>query len=412
MELCVNMSNEPIQPDWSTFNYDSDVGFISAAMESRFFDFSFLDDDEQDANGHDAEEHTTFTGSSVEDQEVNVIVSSGTTNADDHTSSTSSYSTSCGGCTATTSMRSSILTEPQEHSPTCRCMQLSPFSVSSTLPVSSSSSMMSDFRWPHPHSTPSQWSESNDDYAWCLEAASRVMISVEVHGKLLMRLRDQQQKPRRRYNKKYPTASHPIQPPHGWMSHQQIVQQVPKLLRILVKTSTRYIDQHGLPSRSDGNGNRTFHQTPEQHLRNSVITPLQFMGVLQHVSGVRTMPCHYSNNYYYSIDSTWLSNTLHPKLGYNPSTGNIVLQLVEQRLLYLLDNSPIGKNGRYCTNEIGHIYELTFHEPLLFKPLGYSTFKDLINDLPLLDRVHDNSTCGPNGIQWYIQRSSIEPRYN
>ena len=414
------MINEQRIPDWNSFNHDTadfDDDIIFAEMESRIFDFRFLDDDDDDDDDHNVSEDCSCA---AEDHEVSAIA-----NADDYTSTTSSCGPSCC-CTGTTSMESSqqsiftersddttftgILEEQQQHSPDCRCMQLSPFSMSSSLPISSTSVLNydtmphfigSDPRWTHPNSMPSQLNEKiNEDYSWCIEAASRVMISVEVHGKLLMRLREQQQvkvqpqKSRRSYSKKQQTNPHPL-PPKGWMTYQQLIQQVPKLQRILGKTSMRFIDQKGILRSCSGN-------TPH----NSTITPLQVMYVLQRVNGVRIMPCPGSNDcFYYSIDWTWLSSTLDPKLGYNPSSGNIVLQLVQQRLLRLLDDSP---TGRYCTNEIGHIYEVTFHEPLLFKPLGYGTFKALINELPSLERIHDNCTFGPNGIQWYIRRATIK----
>ena len=480
MYLCVNTTNEWGRPDDDSMHNDVTGGITLDAMESRFFDFSFLDDDDDE---NDAIEQST---GSTHDHDFNksVKVSCCTTSIDDSTNgtrtstSTSISSTSSDSCcsrsccdTGTTSQGnsnsqpSSIFTErfgdettfmptQPQHSPTCRCTQSSPFSISSTssssipIPIVSNHSWMvnmddvpsqssvSDCQWTHPSRQPSitttipslfhsndktkslhDWNETNDEFSWCKEAAARVMISVEAYGKLLMRLRDEQpqqqrpQKPRRRYGKhNHHTRSQPV-PPKGWMTHQQIMQQVPKFQRILLKSSNRHVRLQGTLSQQQSSGqnyNHPCHTTPEPCTRNNRITPQQIMNVLQHVRGVRTMTCPYSHNFYYSLDGTWLLYTLNPELGYNPTTGNIVLQLVEQRLLYLLDHSPKEKRGRYGTNEIGPIYEMTFHEPFLFKPLGFHTFKELINVLPSLRRVYDDTQFGLNGIQWYMERASTE----
>jgi hypothetical protein len=445
-------------PDWKSSHPDitidnaNGMNMFKTSIESPVFDFSFLNDDDDD-DEHKKHRETPDASSkkeiiSAEDHEVTVIASSYCTGtADDLTSA----STSSCGCTGTTSMGSteqSHFTEPSEddttiplHSPNCRCMQLSPFSVSSSSPIFSSTYEMNHEAMPStivvesgdpynhsnvvplPSSTPLPptllhlRASSDDDASWCKEAAKRVMTSVEVYGKLLMRLRDyqqQQQQPQsksshRRFHKPYQAnfkKNTSVSAPKGCMTHQQIIQQVPKLQRILVKTLTRCMEKQGMEQGIPTVDRKSL----EQSLRSSMITPLHIMNVLQHVNGVQITPCHNnSNNYYYSIDMTWLSQLLDPKLGYNPWSGNIVLQLVEQRLLHLLDQCPKEKTncgGRYCTNEISHIYELTFHEPLLYKPLGYNTFKDLIQAIPSLERVYDNDNCGPNGIRWFIQRVS------
>jgi OST-HTH/LOTUS domain len=175
---------------------------------------------------------------------------------------------------------------------------------------------------------------------------------------------------------------------------------IPKLHRILTKTSL-YRAGQGLNGIAVPDHLNSQQRTQQQILQSHGITPMHIKNVLQHVSGVRTMTSDASTEAYYSLDDGWLMSYLNPKYGYNPNRGNLVLQLVERRLLQLLDTSP---SGRYSTSEVITLYATSFREQLLFKPLGYDNFKGLIQDIPSLSRVYDNETIGPNGNQWFIQR--------
>jgi hypothetical protein len=70
--------------------------------------------------------------------------------------------------------------------------------------------------------------DTDHDFSWCEEAASRIMISVEVYGKLLQKLRDgnRPKPPPKRYNfnrhsnKSTDTSTQR----QGWMTHFQILQ--------------------------------------------------------------------------------------------------------------------------------------------------------------------------------------------
>ncbi len=364
MELCMVQNNQWGLSDWIVDDQDD-----ATIMETLSFDFRFLDDDDDD--GHDA------------------IQSSGATTNTDRSDDDE--------------------TTVMPHSPTCACRQASPFSITSSLSLPYSHTL-SDYRWEQQtnRSTSVPWTVSNDHVvdigsnqllechitndvdAWCIEAATRIMISAEVHGKLLMRLRDWNNPHcRRRRDKRGPV-------PPGWITYSQMIQHVPKLRRIVMKTLERY--------------NKS---TPAvKSLPNTSITPRHIKHVLQNVKGVRTIPCQYSDKFYYSLDRVWWASfTKNPAWGYHPSgSSNIVLLLVEQRLWHLLDQ--VENRGRCYTNELMRRYEIAFHEPLLFKPLGYNSLQEMIYHLPSLQRVQDKSTatCGRHQIQWYIERATMGER--
>ena len=239
--------------------------------------------------------------------------------------------------------------------------------------------------------------DTNDDDSWCIKAANRIMISVEVHGKLLMRLRDWNKSPKAHYRSRR-SRTDKRGPVPGGMTYPQMIQHVPKLRRIIMKTLERY--------------NKA--KTPDQSQLqpNTNITPQHIQIVLQHVNGVRVLPCsrrQYSDTFVCTLDWDWWSSFIrNPVWRDHPSPSNnssdIVLLLVEHRLLHLLDLGPVEHGGRCYTNDLVRRYEMTFHEPLLFKPLGYKSLQELIHDLPSLQRVQDTNCCGHNRIQWYIER--------
>lgn len=193
-----------------------------------------------------------------------------------------------------------------------------------------------------------EYAESSMTAALCQAAAARIMSSAEIYGKLLQVLRDHQ----------YYL--------HG-LTYKQLCHAVPRLHRILIKTARRA-------------------EAP------IIASPTFTIGAC---AGVR---CERIGGIdYFSLDQTWLSTYFNREQGYNPG-GNLVLQLVEHRLLDLIDNS---KGGKVNTNEMCRIYEASY-ETFHFSRLGFPNFKTVLAQFKSISRKVDPHVKG----RWYLTRSS------
>ena len=208
---------------------DEDDGTVMMMMETLSFDFRFLDDDDHDFHAIPSSGVTTTTMTNTDDPTVN---SSSSWNH--HSTGISHGSTSPDTC----SQQQSIITDRSDddddddddeimtipHSPTTgtfRQQQASPLAMTSSWSLPYSPHTWSDYRWGQPTNQKStlipgmtsrdhvvvdigpnqrpSCLDTNDDDSWCIKAANRIMISVEVHGKLLMRLRDWNKSPKAHY---------------------------------------------------------------------------------------------------------------------------------------------------------------------------------------------------------------------